>query len=511
MRTLDARSYWIDSAPLPSFRALERDLEVDVVIVGAGITGITAAFLLKRAGKRVALVERARCASIDTGHTTAHVTAVTDLRLTELVKTFGAEGAKAVWDAGAAAIDRIVANIRTEGIDCDFRWVPGYLHAPIGSEGGADADMFREEAATAASLGIAASYTAAVPHIGVPGVKFPHQALFHPRKYVGELLRKIPGNGSHVFEETEIVAVEDEPLAVATARHKIRCSYVVMATHNPHTGKAGAWSTMLFQTKLALYTTYAVGGRIPSESIPQAAFWDTSDPYYYLRVDRRPDGDYAIFGGEDHKTGQDDDTDAAFQRLEARFLQIAPQVVIDHRWSGQVIETNDGLPFIGENAERQFAATGFAGNGMTFGTLSAMMALDAAMHRPNPWRDLFAVNRKKIRGGMWDFIRENKDYPYYMVRDRLAPTEGSSLSEVARGEGKIIGWEGKKVAAYRDYEGKLTLCSPICTHLKCIVGWNDAEHTWDCPCHGSRFRPNGEVISGPAEEPLERLPTPADQ
>jgi Rieske Fe-S protein len=173
-----------------------------------------------------------------------------------------------------------------------------------------------------------------------------------------------------------------------------------------------------------------------------------------------------------------------------------------------VIETHDGLPFMGETAARQFTATGYGGNGMTFGTLGGMMAVDAALGRPNPWRDLFSVERKKLRGGTWDYIKENKDYPFYLVRDWLAPAEGHSLKDVARNQGKIIGVDGKKVAAYRDNDGKLSLCSPVCTHLKCIVGWNDAEQTWDCPCHGSRFKPTGEVISGPAEEPLEKLPAP---
>jgi len=170
-----------------------------------------------------------------------------------------------------------------------------------------------------------------------------------------------------------------------------------------------------------------------------------------------------------------------------------------------VIDTNDGLPFIGELVANQFGATGFAGNGMTFATLGAMMATDAVLKRKNPWTDLFDPGRKKLLGGAWTYLKENKDYPYYMLRDRLAAAEGSSLRALKRGQGKILGLHGKKVAAYRDEQGEVSLCSPVCTHLKCIVAWNEAERTWDCPCHGSRFKPNGDVISGPAEEPLEKL------
>jgi Rieske Fe-S protein len=277
------------------------------------------------------------------------------------------------------------------------------------------------------------------------------------------------------------------------------------------TGTTGTLPALLLQTKLYLYTSYALGARIPRDTIPAASFWDTASPYHYLRVERRRGHDFAIYGGEDHKTGQRDDTRAAFARLARQFRRLVPGADITHQWSGQVIETNDGLPFIGQTAENQFAATGFAGNGMTFGTLSAMMAVDAMLGRKNPWQRLFAPDRRKLRGGTWDYLRENKDYPFYLVRDWLAGGEGRSLRALRRGEGKILQLQGRKVAAYRDDAGKVTLRSPVCTHLQCIVAWNSAERTWDCPCHGSRFQPTGEVISGPAEEPLPPWPDPPEK
>jgi nitrite reductase/ring-hydroxylating ferredoxin subunit len=172
---------------------------------------------------------------------------------------------------------------------------------------------------------------------------------------------------------------------------------------------------------------------------------------------------------------------------------------------GQVVETDDGLPFIGENAEREFVATGFCGNGFTLGTLSAMMARDRFLGRSNPWVDLFRMDRKPFHGGVWRYLRENADYPYYMLRDRLAPAESDDLSSVGQGEGKIVSVEGQKMAAYRSEAGELTLLSPVCTHLKCLVRWNAADRTWDCPCHGSRFHADGSVLSGPAEEPLSKV------
>ena len=501
---METTPYWIDTATLPRFAPLAENIEVDVAIVGGGITGLTAAYLLKQAGQRVAVLERRSCASIDTGHTTAHLTSVMDLPLHELRQNFSGEHARAMWDAGGAAIDQIVRNIRAEDIACDFRWVTGYWHAPIGAVD-ADPTPFRREAETARELGIEAEFREQVPLFDLPGVAFPHQALFHPRKYLAALARRIDGEGSRIYEHTEVSEVRAEPLTVKAGEFSVRCRYVVLATHTPLMGRTGMMAAMLFQTKLALYSTYAVGAKLPTGAAPEASFWDTHDPYYYLRVERKGDHDYAILGGEDHKTGQGDPAEA-YARLETRLRAILPDAVIDHRWSGQVIETNDGLPFIGETAPQQFAATGFSGNGMTFGTLGGMMAADAALGRKNPWQQLLAADRKHFVGGTWDYVTENKDYPYYLLRDRLGGSEGDSLQDLARDEGKILRLDGRKVAAYRDAEGAVTLCSPVCTHLKCIVAWNGAERTWDCPCHGSRFTPQGEVISGPAEEPLKKLP-----
>lgn len=502
---MDTSSYWIDSASLPRFPKVEKNLEVDAVVIGGGLTGITAAYLLKQAGKTVALLERERCARVDTGHTTAHLTSVTDLRLQALAKTFGREAAKAVWDAGAAAIDEIVKIIRAEDIACDFRWVPGYLHSPLEGATPKDRAELSREAKLATELQIAAEFADAVPFFNLPGVKFPHQAIFHPRKYLAALVQRIPGRGSHVFENSDASEAQEKPLAVKSNGKTIRCGSILMATHNPLMGLAGTFGSALFQTKLLLYSSYALGAKIPARQIPEASFWDTAEPYNYLRVERRRGFDYAIFGGEDHKTGQADER-AAYARLEKRFLRFVPEAQIDHRWSGQVIETTDGLPFIGELVENQYGATGFAGNGMTFGTLGAMMMVDGVRKKKNPWQDLFDPGRKKVLGGTWRLVKENVDYPYYMLRDWVGGAEGNSLQGLRRGHGKVLKLDGKKVAAYRDDAGKVTLCSPVCTHLKCIVGWNDAERTWDCPCHGSRFKPTGDVISGPAEEPLEKLP-----
>ncbi len=498
---MDDTSHWRMTALLPRFPRLEDHLNVDVVVVGAGITGVTAAYLLKQEGLTVALVERDRCGGVDTSHTTAHLTAVTDLRLQEMESQFGAADARKVWDAGTAAVHRIAELVRTEDIDCGFRWCPGFLHATSANE---DTALLHRETEAARTLGVAAEFQSAVPIFHVPGVIFPRQAMFHPLAYLAGLLRSVPGGGSHVFEDTEVQAIEKNPRHLTTPRGRINFSHLVLATHNPLSGLAGMLRSTLLQTKLSLYTSYAIGARLPRGRLPEGLFWDTGEPYRYLRAEDGRNHTYAIYGGEDHKTGQETDTPTAYARLEEGLRKFAPGAEVDARWSGQVIETTDGLPYIGETADRQFIATGFAGNGMTFGTVAGMMAVDAILGRPNAWQRLFDPGRKKLSAA-WDYLRENKDFPAYLVRDRLAKPTAASLRDIAPGEGKVVRLKNRQAAAYRDHDGRLTVCSAVCTHLQCIVAWNPAEKTWDCPCHGSRFQPDGRVISGPAEDPLPRL------
>jgi glycine/D-amino acid oxidase-like deaminating enzyme/nitrite reductase/ring-hydroxylating ferredoxin subunit len=497
---------WNDTAPLPRFPALETNLTADVVIVGGGIMGLTTARLLAASGQKVIVLERRRCGDGDTGHTSAHLTWVTDLRLTEMRRTFGEDHARAVCDAGVAAITQIDAHVRDLGIDCDFERVPGYLHLPLSDVTSANhtgvADLERD-AALARSWGFGATRLQQVPGANRPGIEFENQARIHPRKYLAGLVQAIQSAGGRIFEDSPVDDVSDTPPRVSVGPHVVSCARVVVATHTPIMGKAGMAASALLQTKLALYSSYVVAGRVAPGRIPDALYWDTSDPYHYVRLQPHRDADIVIVGGEDHKTGQVADTEACFASIEHAARVFAPEMALSHRWSGQVIETNDGLPYIGEVAEAQFSATGFSGNGLTFGTLAAIMAADWVEGRRNPWSELFDVGRTRIRGGLWDYLKENKDYPYYLVRDRLVGPDATSLSAVRPGEGRLVDVNGTRTAAFRADSGALTLLSPVCTHLGCHVQWNRAERTWDCPCHGSRFAPTGAVLSGPAERPLE--------
>jgi glycine/D-amino acid oxidase-like deaminating enzyme len=438
------RSYWLDTASFPKFPSLARDLRVDVVVVGGGITGITAAYLFKKSGHKVALLERQRCGHGDTAQTTAHLTCVTDKRLHALVSDFGKESTKAFWDAGFAAIDQVAAIIRNEKLQCDFKWVPSYLHASLKGDAKKERERLKKDAQLAEELGFEAEFVDSIPYFNRPGVRFPNQAKFHPIKYLSALAKIIPGKGSHIFENTAAESFDEKPLTVHSGSHKIRCDYIFLATHTPLMGTTGLVSATLFQTKLFLYTSYVLGAKLPHGRLPEASFWDTGNPYYYLRIDRRRGFDFAILGGEDHKTGQESDTELLYRRLKQVLHEILPLAEVTHRWSGQIIETNDGLPFIGETANQQFAATGFAGNGFTLGTLGAMMAVDAFLGKKNPWSELFQVGRTKLKGGTWDYLTENKDYPYYLLRDWLAGAQGTSLKQLRKGQGKISTWRARR-------------------------------------------------------------------
>ena len=498
---MDTTPFWMTTVEVSRFPQLSRDLEVDVLIVGGGICGVTAAHLLARAGQRVALIEKERIGSGMTGHTTAHVTYVMDWLLTELTQSFGRDHAQAAWDAGSFAMMQIEETVREEGIDCELRKVPGYLCAALDGDPAKEAESLRDEALLAAELGFDATFVEAAPVFNRPGVRFANQLKFHPMKYLTALAQRAEAAGALLFEGTPAGEFSSSPLGVKANGFTIRCERMILATHVPLQGAHNVPSAALLQTKLAAYSTYAIGARIPVGALPEALFWDTADPYRYLRVERRDGHDYAIYGGADHKTGQEENTDTCFFGLGDELRALCPDAVVDCRWSGQVFEPVDGLPYYGETAKGQFVATGFAGNGMTFGTLGGYMARDWVLGLTNPWSDLFSVDRKKL-SALWDYLKENSDYPYYLIKQRLTAPEATNVQEVAREQGKIVQLGGKKVAVYRDNTGKVITLSPVCPHMGCIVAWNRAEKTWDCPCHGSRFHCTGEVLAGPAETAL---------
>jgi glycine/D-amino acid oxidase-like deaminating enzyme/nitrite reductase/ring-hydroxylating ferredoxin subunit len=497
---MDTTPVWTELSQ-PRYAPPATSQKFDVIVIGGGITGLTAAWLLKNSGKRVCVLEKNRIGGGETGHTSAHLTYVTDLRPTELIQNFGADAARLTWQAGAAAIDWIERNVEELGINCGFHRVPGFLTASLTSNSD-EARSLKDEAKAARQLGFTATYQDAGSILGKPAVSFPNQAIFHPLKYLAALAAAVHGDGCVVCEDAEVTEVAQSPTLITAAGQKLECDHLIVSTHVPLMANTGLVSSTLFQSKLYPYSSYVLGAEIPKGTLSPGLYSDTSDPYYYLRVHSAERNDYAVFGGEDHKTGQCNDTEARYARLTEVLYKILPQAKVDHRWSGQVIETNDGLPFIGEVADRQFDATGYGGNGLTFGTIAGLMARDAVLNEANPWQKLFAPSRKSVRGGLWDYVVENMDFPRYLVSSWLGRSKVKSASDLKNGDGAVISQHGRQVACSRDEHGVLTKVSAVCTHMGCLVDWNKAEQTWDCPCHGSRFLPTGEVIGGPAETPL---------
>ena len=486
------QSIWMDVSA-PHFPALERDIEVDVAIVGGGITGITAANLLKRSGKRVAVIELGRIGDGETGMTTAHLTEVLDLDYQDLISNFGVEGGHLACQSSRKAIQRIEANIHAYNIDCDFKRVPGWKW----TESQDDISYLEAEAEAALKLSVPnlLSTTAPLPFDIKRAIRFDHQAQFHPLKYLKAIAATIPGDGSHIFENTRAIdMVDGEPCVVVTSRGTITCKEIVVAANVPVSNK------LFLHTKIAAYRSYAIAFKATeAAAISGNLLWDTMDPYHYIRTTKINDDDYLIVGGEDHKTGQDTHADVHFQNLEDWCADRFDFTTIPYRWSGQIINPVDGLPYVGRNSlcDNIFVATGYSGNGMTFGTMAGMLISDLILGQTNPWAELYDATRVKPLAAARSFISENIDFPTRLISDRLAPEE-NNLNLLHENEGALVRVGGKKVAAYRDTEGQMHLLSPVCPHMGCYVHWNSAEKSWDCPCHGSRFSPQGKLLNGPA-------------
>lgn len=489
-----SQSLWSAIARKKPYPRLERDgIHVDVAIVGAGITGVTAAILLKESGQRVAVLEARGVASGVTGGTTAHLTQALDTRYHELESKFGREGARLAAASSRAAIEQIALLGVRHGVSNDFEYLPGYLY----TEREEQVDELDRELNAALRAGVPVNRSSVPLPIPVKaGVCFENQAQFHPLRYVLALAERIPGNGSFLFEESRVLAVDEgEPCRLHLEQGvTLSAARVIVATHAPI-------NKLLLQTKLAHYRSYVVSGRV--EQAAHGLFWDTEDPYHYLRAQRVEGGIELIVGGEDHKTGQEEDPEERWERLSVHASRFGLREV-KMRWSAQVIEPVDGLPFIGKNAasERVYVATGFSGNGMTFGTLAGMLLSDACLGRQSPYADLYSATRIKPIAGLGSFLQENIDFPMHLLSDVVRPPNARSIAEIEPGEAKIVRISGERLGVYRDQEGRLHAVSPVCTHLGCHVSFNGAEKTWDCPCHGSRFDVDGKVLDGPAVKAL---------
>ena len=493
-------SLWMETGGESAYPPLTGEPRVDVAVVGAGMTGVVAAVLLKEAGATVALVDSRRVAAGVTGFTTAKVSSLHGTIYDSLTSSFGEDGARAYGEANEAALAWIAEQVTARGIDCDFRRRDNYTYAAEESS----RETVEKEAEAAIRLGLPAAFVEDVPlpYPVAGAVRFADQAEFHPRKFLLALAATIPGGGSHVFEDSRVTSIDDgNPCRVEAEGGAVVADHVVVATHFPIVDRSLAFA------RIHPERSYCLAARIAGEP-PEGMFISADSPTRSVRAHSSPEGTWLIVGGEGHKVGQAPDTDDRYRHLADFANEHWDVTEIEYRWSTQDNMSVDGVPLVGKAtpiSRRLYIATGYAKWGLTNGTAAAMILADAILGRENPWASTFASNRFKPLAGGKDFVKENLNVATRFVGDRLTKGAGS-LADLARGEGMIVRHEGERVAAYRDEDGGLHAVSPVCTHLACHVTWNRAERSWDCPCHGSRFDVDGRVLQGPAVRDLESKP-----
>ena len=506
------QSIWAATAEMPAYSPLQENIRADVCIVGAGIAGLTTAYHLVQAGKTVVILDDGPLAGGVTEVTTAHLSNAIDDRYFEIERLHGEGGARLAAESHSVAINRIEAIVQQEKIACDFERLNGYLfHPPGDSEEVLDREL---AAAHRAGLeGVAKLKRTPLPSYNTgPCLLFPNQGQFHPLKYLAAVAKAIQRDGGRIFTKTHVDHIDGgSPARITAGQYVVTADAVVVATNAPIN------NLVVMHTKQASYTTYVVGARVPRNTVLKALYWDTQDPYHYVRLQNAPSGgsntngqgDYEmlIVGGEDHKTGQADDAPERYARLEVWARERFPLMQrIEFSWSGQVLETIDGLAFIGRNPmdnDNVFIVTGDSGMGMTHGTIAGMLLTDLICGRENPWATLYQPNRKTF-GAAGRFVNETLNVAA-QYGDWATAGDVSSADAIAKDSGAVIRRGLTKVAVYRDTAGIAHECSAVCTHLGGIVHWNSAEQSWDCPCHGSRFDKLGKVINGPANHDLAKV------
>ncbi len=500
----ESPSIWQNVETLP-LHALNMDTSADVVVVGAGIAGLSTAYQLLKNGKSVIVIDReAHLGLHETGLTSAHLSNALDDRYSFLRKVYGIEITRRVADSHTEAIAMIEQICRDEKIDCDFKRVNGYLF--LAPEDGLL--LFQNEIFAAREAGLEVELLSRAP-VGIfdtgPCILFPQQGQFHPLKYLRGLAKAILRHGGKIFTESPVVKVNYGPshTVITDQNYEIVCDDLVFCTNTPVN------DILTMHTKLAAYRTYIIALEIPKGQIQPMLLWDTGNPYHYVRLVQNKNAEYdtLIVGGEDHRTGQEDHPEIHFENLKSWLhvrLNIRPRVVA--QWSGQIMETSDKLAYIGKNPGSEknvYIITGDSGMGLTHGTIGSAILRDLILGRSNPWIKIYDPGRINLRQ-MNTYLRENiaSTTPY---TDWLIPGDVNSANEISPGEGAILRQGLKKVACYMDSFGNAHVFSAICPHLGGIVRWNSAEKTWDCPCHGSRFHRYGEVINGPAPHGLQPL------
>ena len=498
------QSLWMDTEVAPDAKRLTRDERADIVIIGSGIAGLSTAYELSQAGHSVVVIDRGKIAKGMTSRTTAHLTSPSDDGFASVTKVRGEERAREFYQSHSAAIDRIEAIQEKEKIECNFRRLDGFLFPALGKK---PQDELGSEYEAAKSIGVDVEWHTGLPFKGLGDLRclrYANQATFHPLRYLRGLAGAIEAKGGKLFADTRVDEVEengDEVIIHTETGRSVRAPWAVVATNSPINDRVA------IHTKQAPYRTYAMAITIPKDTLKDGLYWDTLDPYHYLRLQPgRGNFDYVIVGGADHKTGASDDGEERHEAIEAWARNLLPKLgSVTHRWSGQVMDPIDYSAFIGRNPgnERVFVVTGDSGQGMTHGVVASLLISNLILQGKADWLELYDPARKTITA-VHNFISENVT-PLKNFAEYVAPGEISSLDELRPGEGAIMRRGLQKIAAYRDPKGNLYLRSAQCTHLGCHIHWNSLETCWDCPCHGSHFAPDGTALNGPAVSPLDKI------
>jgi glycine/D-amino acid oxidase-like deaminating enzyme/nitrite reductase/ring-hydroxylating ferredoxin subunit len=495
-------SVWIETGPpQPAFPRLHGDVRADVAVIGGGIVGITTALALQEEGAGVVLLDAGRLGHGVTGHTTAKVSSQHGMIYARLRSSFGAAAARIYGRSNEDALSWMAGRVERDGIDCDFRRKDSYAYVTSASS----RSQVQDEARAAREAGLPATFVEAAPlPFPVAGaVRFEGQAEFHVRKYLLGLIDRLAAGGARVFEHSRAVDVDtDEDCVVKTPGGRVVADRVVVATHYPFLDRSLAFARVHPQRSYAILCQIA-------GTPPEGMFISADGPTRSIRSVPIGDEELLLVGGEGHRTGTGGDTEERYRRLEAFAREHWDLLDVRYRWSAQDNTTIDGLPYVGgltPTADRVFMATGFAKWGMTGGTAAALMLCDLLQGRDNAALRLLDPNRRHLRASATSFVKENAEAGLRFVGDRIRKPGCRPIEDLAPGEGDIVRLHGHAVAGHRDHDGTLHAVSPVCTHLGCRVNWNRAERSWDCPCHGSRFSPDGDVLQGPAVHRLERKP-----
>lgn len=494
---------WSSERDDVAFAPLGRDLNVDVAIVGGGITGITTAALLARAGRRVAVLESSRVGYGTTGSSTGNLYATVGHSLHKLTAKWGSDTVAQVVQSRSSAIDLIEQLVRDHGLKCDFArqpWVLYSLQASREIERMLDAEC---KAALACGLRARITKDLPLPYPVHQALVISDQAQFHPLKYVRQLAAAIQSDRCLIHEGTPVIDIDEDAAVLKTPGFKVNADHIMLATHTPKGVSA-------LHTALGPYREYAVAAPVPGDKLAGGIFWSTGAESYSIRradIDGEP---HVILIGEKHKTGQREDAESAYRKLEE---VLRTRFNVSHAtrfWSAQQYRAADHLPYIGvsPSSDNVHFATGFAGDGLTYGTLAAMLVSDRIAGRENPLLTLYSPRRFTPVKSASQFVKENLNVAGFYVKDYFNGADAKDSSAIGKGQGKIVEAGSDKVAVYRDDNDQLHAVSAICTHMKCVVHWNNAERSWDCPCHGSRFSHHGDVLEGPAIMPLERRALP---